>query len=232
MAEGRMEMSEVMAIQFTDMFLAQKKRDSNAQSMLVKGLRILCDVFLARGKAKRGISTVKILHRERKKLVQILTKGAPHLLSKMTPASEDYRRAGNIFALAGKQSSAIKAFRQCEKLSPNHLASALEACQLFPDNKKLIHLFVKNATQAGPVVMYEGVFYLQPETSPKVKIDNVIRVLQSALEQSLGPLDACSAQLKRITDERQAIERGEAAANARLQAAMDLLKPQHDYYEY
>ena len=45
--EGRMEMSEVMAIQFTEMFLADKKRDVDAQIMLVKGLRILCDVFLS-----------------------------------------------------------------------------------------------------------------------------------------------------------------------------------------
>ena len=39
-------------------------------------------------------------------------------------------------------------------------------------------------------------------------------------------------QIERISAERLAIERGDAAENARLQAAMDLLKPQHDYYEY
>ena len=48
--DGRMEMSEVMATQFTEMFLSQKKRTADSQIMLVKGLRILCDVFLARGK--------------------------------------------------------------------------------------------------------------------------------------------------------------------------------------
>ena len=36
-ADGRMEMSEVMAIQFTDLFLSQKKRDADAQIMLVLG---------------------------------------------------------------------------------------------------------------------------------------------------------------------------------------------------
>ena len=57
--EGRMEMSEVMATQFTEMYLAQKKRTADAQIMLVKGLRILCDVFLARGKLKRAVASAR-----------------------------------------------------------------------------------------------------------------------------------------------------------------------------
>ena len=100
-AEGRLEMSEVMATQFTEMFLAQKKRTADAQIMLVKGLRILCDVFSSRNKIKRAVASVKILHRERKKLIRMLKTGAPQLLEKMTPPAEDYRRAGKIYAKAG-----------------------------------------------------------------------------------------------------------------------------------
>jgi hypothetical protein len=227
-----MEMSEVMAIEFTDMFLTQKKRDADSQIMLVKGLRILCDIFLARNKAKRGISTVKILHRERKKLVRMLSKGAPQLLEKMTPAAEDFRRAGKLFAHAGKSSAAMKAFTQCEKKSPGHVAAALEACQVIPDQKKLIQRLVDIVANSGHVIMYEGVFYLQPDASPMAKTEEIMAVLHTAIEKQIGPTDACQKQIERISGERLAIERGDAAANARLQAAMDLLKPQHDYYEY
>ena len=52
--DGRMEMSEVMAMQFTEMFLARKKRSTEDQIMLVKGLRILCDVLVTRGKGARA----------------------------------------------------------------------------------------------------------------------------------------------------------------------------------
>jgi hypothetical protein len=227
-----MEMSEVMAIEFTDMFLTQKKRDADSQIMLVKGLRILCDIFLARNKAKRGISTVKILHRERKKLVRMLSKGAPQLLEKMTPDAEDFRRAGKLFAHAGKSSAAMKAFTQCEKKSPGHVAAALEACQVIPDQKKLIQRLVDIVANSGHVIMYEGVFYLQPDASPMAKTEEIMAVLHTAIEKQIGPTDACQKQIERISGERLAIERGDAAANARLQAAMDLLKPQHDYYEY
>ena len=70
--DGRLEMSEVMATQFTDMFLSMKKRDLNSQVMLVKGLRMLCDVLVLRSKASKGIASAKTLLRERKKLVSMI----------------------------------------------------------------------------------------------------------------------------------------------------------------
>ena len=230
--DGRLEMSEVMAIQFTEMFLADKKRDVEAQIMLVKGLRILCDVFLVRDKPKRGISTVKILHRERKKLTRSLSAGAPHLLEKMTPAAEDYRRAGKIYALAGKKSAAMRAFSRCEKLSRGNVACALDACQLLPMNKKTVSRLYLAVEVAGPVIFTNGEFVLEPENTPKASVSNIVLVLQKAIDEGIGSTEYCKLTIHRLEDEKAAIERGEAAANARLQAAMDLLKPQHDYYEY
>ncbi|MBT5254899.1 MAG: hypothetical protein HOL72_03955, partial [Euryarchaeota archaeon] len=77
--DGRMEMSEVMASEFTSMLLADKKRAVDSQVMLVKGLRLYCDVLLMRNKAKEGIAIVKILHKERKKLIRILKNNAPEM---------------------------------------------------------------------------------------------------------------------------------------------------------
>lgn len=230
--EGRMEMSEVMAIQFTEMFLADKKRDVDAQIMLVKGLRILCDVFLVREKPARAISTVKILHRERKKLTRILSNDAPQLLEKMTPAADDYRRAGNIYAAAGKKRAATKAFSRCEKLSRGHVASALDACKVLPINKKLVTRLISAVNMSGPVIYANAHFFVEPEHSPRTPLEDILSVLQKATEIGIGPKDSCLQLIQRLQEEKTAIERGEAAANARLQAAMDLLKPQHDYYEY
>ena len=226
-----MEMSEVMATQFTEMFLSQKKRTADAQIMLVKGLRILCDVFLARGKLQRAIASVKTLHRERKKLIRLLTKSAPHLLAKMTAPAEDYRRAGKIYATAGKNGAAMKAFSKCEKLSPGHVASAMEACTLLGFDKKRVNRFVTTVQAAGPVILSSGRFQLQPPHLPEADAHEVMAILQSAVEAGIGSTD-CQREVTRISEEIGAIERGEAAANARLQAAMDLLKPQHDYYKY
>ena len=50
--DGRMEMSEVMATQFTEMLLNIKKRSNEDQLMLVRGLQIMCDVLLIRNKYK------------------------------------------------------------------------------------------------------------------------------------------------------------------------------------
>ena len=226
-----MEMSEVMATQFTEMFLSQKKRTADAQIMLVKGLRILCDVFLARGKLQRAIASVKTLHRERKKLIRLLAKSAPHLLEKMTAPAEDYRRAGKIYATAGKNGAAMKAFSKCEKLSPGHVASAMEACTLLGFDKKRVNRFLNTIQAAGPVILSSGHFQLQPPHLPEADAHEVMAILQSAVEAGIGSTD-CQREVTRISEEIGAIERGEAAANARLQAAMDLLKPQHDYYKY
>lgn len=230
--DGRMEMSEVMAIQFTEMLLSQKKRPADAQILLVKGLRILCDVFLLRGKFKRAIASVKILHRERNRLIRTLKTGAPQLLEKMTPVAEDYRRAGKIYAQAGKKGAAMKAFSTCEKKAPGHVASAMEACQLLGLEKKLVARLVATVQAAGPVILYNERFEFQPPGRPPADAREVQTLMQSAVDSGVGSSDTCRHQISRISEEIGAIERGEAAANARLQAAMDLLKPQHDYYKY
>ena len=231
-AEGRLEMSEVMATQFTEMFLAQKKRTADAQIMLVKGLRILCDVFSSRNKIKRAVASVKILHRERKKLIRMLKTGAPQLLEKMTPPAEDYRRAGKIYAQAGKKGAAMKAFATCEKLSPGHVAGAMEACQLLGYEKKLVGRLLSTVQSAGAVILYNNQFLFQPLHLPDADAQQVQAVLQAAANSGGAKAEECKNLVARITEEIGAIQRGEAAANSRLEAAMDLLKPQHDYYEY
>ena len=125
----------------------------------------------------------------------------------------------------------MKAFSKCEKLSPGHVASAMEACTLLGFDKKRVNRFLNTIQAAGPVILSSGRFQLQPPHLPEADAHEVMAILQSAVEAGIGSTD-CQREVTRISEEIGAIERGEAAANARLQAAMDLLKPQHDYYKY
>lgn len=230
-ADGRMEMSEVMASQFTEMYLGQKKRSTDQQIMLVKGLRILTDVLLARNKAARAAASVKLLHRERKKLTKMLRSEAPHLLEKMSPACEDFRRGGKIFGALGKKRSAVKSFAKCEKLAPGHVANALDACTALPLHKSTIGRLINTVKNAGPVISVSGNFELQPEGRPVAEVASIVLVLQKAAAE--GILEVQSTELANsLQHDVGRIQRGEAATNARLQAALDSLETNHDYYEY
>ena len=57
MQGGRLELSEVMATQFCDMMLANKKRDAQQQIFLLKGLRLMCDVYMLRNKAEQSMTS-------------------------------------------------------------------------------------------------------------------------------------------------------------------------------
>jgi hypothetical protein len=230
--DGRMEMSEVMASEFTSMLLANKKRAVDSQVMLVKGLRLYCDVLLLRNKAKEGAAVVKILHRERKKLIRILKKNAPELISKLTPPAEDYRREGNLHAAAGKNGSAQKAYSKCQKLAPNHIAAAYEAVVAMGPEKKMLQVLLNCCAASEMVIKKDGLFILEPENRPAQDAKKLLATLQALSGVHVSQRSAVKGESERLEKEISAIENGEAVANAKLQSALDALKPKHDYYEY
>ena len=70
---------------------------------------------------------------------------------------------------------------------------------------------------------------LQPDNLPAVEVAAILK----ALEGPKLSLDERSSQhIQRLKAQISAIESGEMAANAKLQSALDSLKPKHDYYEY
>ena len=230
MAEGRLELSEVMATQFCDLMLSNKKRDPQQQIFLLKGLRLMCDVYLLRDKADQSMKAIKRMHGERKALMKVLEKHAPHMLSSMQPEHEDHLRAGRLYAAAGKTKAAAKAFARCEKLAPGHLAAAKAAVETSP-NKAHILRFLAAIQAAGDVIQANGIFELQPAGSPAVRLDEVLTAL-SACSQSSSHGGLCSEAIQRLQTQKAAILAGEQAANARLQSALDSLQPKHDYYQY
>ena len=227
--DGRLEMSEVMATQFTDMYLSQKKRDLSSQIFLVKGLRILCDVLLLREKSIIATASAKILIRERKKLVAMAKQSAQISPEMIGSLSEDFRRCGNIFANANKHRAAKKFFSKCEKSSPGNIAVALEAFSHYNHDKNIIKRLINCTISAGPVIRINNSYVLQPIDLPPVSAEQVRLALIQISNQGF---EQAKQLAERISSEIGAIERGEAAANARLQSALDSLKPKHDYYEY
>lgn len=206
--EGRLERAEVLASELTDRLMMTKDRDENIQSALVKGLRLLSSILNDREKFKRAKITVKLLHKQRNKLGKLIGHD-------LVQAAEDYRLDGSIQANSGKKGAAKKAFAKCEKMQPGHLAAALEVAELTGFTKRLAKLYPRS----GPVISSNGNFVLQPVNRPAADARRIGIALGGEIQQDI---------------ERQisAIESGEQAANARLQAAMDSLVPTHDYHSY
>ena len=231
MQEGRLEISEVMATQFCDMMLGKRKRDAQQQIFLLKGLRLMCDVYLIRNKADQSLSTIKRMHSERKSLTKLLQKHAPDMLISMSPAHEDYLRAGRLYAAAGKKGAAKKAFATCESQRPGHLSAALAVAQ-YMTTKAHIARLLNALSMAGSLVLSNGVYRLQPEGSPVVLLDEMMSGLEQIASASPTHATDCQEAIQGLATQRTAIEQGEQAANAALQSALDNLKPKHDYYQY
>jgi hypothetical protein len=231
MAEGRLELSEVMATQFCDLMLSNKKRDPQQQIFLLKGLRLMCDVYLLRNKADQSMKAIKRMHGERKALVKVLEKHAPQMLATMQPEHEDHLRAGRLLAAAGKTKAAAKAFARCEKLAPGHLAAAQAAVEAQP-TKAHVQRLLAAIELAGNVISTNGRFVLQPTASPEVELERVVATLNTAASTVSGLASSCEQAAQKLQSQQTAIMAGEQAANARLQSALDSLQPKHDYYQY
>ena len=221
--DGRLEMSEVMATQFTDMFLSNKKRTQSEQILLIRGLQILCDVLLIRGKNKLAVASAKTLLRERNRLPKDCDQSA------LGPYYTDFNRHATSLIAIGKKRAARKAFVKINKMSGGCLSSSLEAIVAYPSDAKLCRIFADCVSSSGPVIRSGEQFCLIPEGLRSVDVQEVVNGLQTILPV-IGEVG--QNQIDRIQNQIEAIKNGEMAANARLQSALDSLAPKHSYYEY
>ena len=218
---GRLEMTEVMATQFTDMFLSKKTRTQNEQAMLVRGLQILCDVLILRSKFDLAMTSAKTLLRERKKITEP-SNSIGHYY-------QDLQRCGNSFALAGKRRKAKSFFVKASKHSGGCVAATLDGVIAIKNDNKLNELFLRSLDQSGPVMRSGESFIVQPDNLPAVEVDAILQALEGP-ELSID--ERANQHAQRLRAQIAAIESGEMAANAKLQSALDSLQPKHDYYEY
>ena len=219
--DGRLEMSEVMAKQLTDMLLQNNKRSQQEQIMLVKGLQILCDVLVVRNKFSLAMASAKTLLRERKK-----TKNEDSVIGQYY---QDLQRCGKAFALAGKKRKGKSLFIKAFKQSGGCVAATLDGVTVVENDNKMNELFLRSLDQSGPVIRSGQSFIIQPENLPPVEVDAVLQALE---RPTLNSESRAKQHVERLKKQIMAIESGEMAANTRLQNALDSLKPKHDYYEY
>ena len=219
--DGRLEMAEVMATQFTDMFLHNKKRNQYQQNMLVRGLQILCDVLITRNKFALSMASAKTLLRERKKITE------PD--NTIGNYYQDLQRCGKAFALAGKKRKGKSFFIKAFKQSGGCVAATLDGVTVVDNDNKMNELFLRSLDQSGPVIRSGQSFIIQPENLPAVEVDAVLQALE---RPTLYSDSRAKQHVERLKKQIAAIESGEMAANAKLQNALDSLKPRHDYYEY
>ena len=90
-------------------------------------------------------------------------------------------------------------------------------------------LFLRSLDQSGPVIRSGQSFIIQPENLPPVEVEAVLQALE---RPTLNSESRAKQHVERLKKQIMAIESGEMAANAKLQNALDSLKPKHDYYEY
>ena len=219
--DGRFEMSEVMATQFTEMFLSNKKRTPQEQIMLVRGLQILCDVFTLRQKYSLAVTAAKTLLRERKKVTQ----GS----SNIGLIHTDLHRCAKSLALAGKRRKAKAYFTKANNSSNGCVAAAADGVRFVTSDKKMIATFITALQNSGQVTKSGQLFLVAPSNLTPVDAREILSLLSGfQFENNPQALE----QASRISREIEMIEKGEMAANAKLQSALDSLKPKHDYYEY
>ena len=228
LADGREEITEVMARDLVGQLRAKRGREVTDQVHLVKALRLLSDVLILRGKAKEGAAEVRRLHRERRALERTVRRADPALLERLTPAAEDHLRSLRAAASLGRAGAARKALKRLVKTRPGHLLAHVEAVERLGEAGGFGRRLADAVDAAGPVVQAEHGLSLVPNTAPESAV---------LLERVEAALSTCNdartrAALERIKIEGDGLRSREAQAQAKLQAAIASLEPTHDYYEY
>ena len=219
--DGRMEMSEVMATQFTDLLLNIKQRNQDDQVMLVRGLQMLCDVLVIRGKYNLAVAASKTLLRERKKLSQNSVVTGFYY--------QDIQRSAKCFALNGKARKAKSLFLKAFKQSGGCIACALDGLTLLPTDRKISEQLIYSLTTVESVIKSGQQYILQPENLPPVEVNSILDALRLPV---FGNNSEAELLYQKFSQQMDAIQRGEMVANQKLQNALNSLQPKHDYYEY
>ena len=242
--DGRLEISEVMAVELVAKLRAEKKREVEMQNWLVEAARIAAEVLEQRGKFTQALAAALTLEKERRALRSMLAGLQPEAVAALDlQAAEDYVIAGRIAAQCGKLGKAVKLAKKAEKTVSGHLGSAIVCVQAHALAKKNLRGAAKPALslavrlrQVGPVIRKSGDFSLCPQGQPATDLTWLLVNLDYWLEPSLGLAEKAADELRQVSTELRAqisaIESGEQAADAQLQAAVDKLNPTTDYHSY
>ena len=243
--DGRLEISEVMASELSDMLLSKKGKSLTEQGHLVTALRDLAKIQEIRTKWKESRAAASMLVKARKRYVRLLRSNGMQSetqAAKIAEAADEVQR-GRVRAHEGALRAALSHWKRARRVQPQLIEAfwrPLEAHERIKSTLKgtgKIGLsLAKVLTSVGPVNRVGESFQLQPENTEAQPLESLLSDLVRWLEPKLAlpakasvALDASKRELNR---QIASIEAGEQAANAKLQAAIDTLQPAMDYHEY
>ncbi len=243
--DGRFEISEVMASELSDLLLAKKGRSLTEQGHLVTALRDLASIQEIRTKWKESRAAAAMLVKARKKYVKLLKQNgfrAEANEASMLEAEDEVQR-GRVRAREGALKSALGHYKRALKINPRFIEAAYRPMEAHEQIKSSLKGAGKSAiklskvlSDSGPVTRVGESFELHPEGAVAQPLNQLLVDLERWVSSNLllpqKPTTILSESLANLRNQIGAIERGEQAANARLQAAIDSLEPSVDYHEY
>ncbi len=243
--DGRFEISEVMASELSDLLLAKKGRSLTEQGHLVTALRDLASINEIRTKWKESRAAAAMLVKARKRYVKLLKQN--DFRSEAAEASaleaEDEVQRGRVRAHEGALKPALRHYKRALKIKSKFIEAAyrpLEAYEQIQSSLKgagrVAVKLAKVLSESGPVTRVGESFEFQPEGAVVQPLDRLLVDMERWVAPDLllpkKHATILSNSLAEIQRQIEAIETGEQAANARLQAAIDSLEPAVDYHEY
>ena len=240
-ADGRLEISEVMAEELTSLLLSEKKRTLQRQELLVLALRDHANILEIRQKWKLSMKAAKTLSKESAKLSQMRAKEGIGGDDEAALKIEDSMQMGRINLHLGNLRKALNGFSTAGKTGhiEAHLLSveAFEKCKGSLKKATKVAKKLNNALgECGPVNRENGEFILISKNGLTTSVEKVTTSLERWIRPSLGlkqdVVTSLTTRLQSLSKQIASIESGEQAANARLQTAIDSLQPTVDYHEY
>tara|TARA_B100000676_G_C17940783_1_gene766293 strand:- start:122 stop:919 length:798 start_codon:yes stop_codon:yes gene_type:complete len=243
--DGRLEISEVMASELSDLLLAKKGKSLTEYGHLVTALRDLSNIQEMRSKWSESRAAGAMLVKARKQYVKLLRSNGLKDEAKravLIEGSDEVQR-GRVRAHEGKLSSALSHWKRARKVQPNLIEAywrPLHAHEVIKSSLKGAGkdglALARILGSVGPVNRVGNSFQLLPEGSEPQPLESLLADLSRWLNPELNlpakasiALDSAKRDLER---QISSIEAGEQAANAKLQAAIDTLQPAVDYHEY
>ena len=243
--DGRLEISEVMASELSELLLSKKGISLAEQGHLVTALRDLANIQEMRTKWTESRAASGMLVKARKKYIKLLRSNGMQQEAKVEARSEaiDEGQRGRVRAHEGALRAALSHWKRARKVQPQLIEAywrPLDAHERIKSTLKGANKFglalAKILTSVGPVNRVGESFQLQPEDAEPQPLESLLSDLSRWLKPELALPAKASVALDSPTREieRQiaSIEAGEQAANAKLQAAIDTLQPAIDYHEY
>ena len=243
--DGRLEISEVMASELSDLLLAKKGKTLTEQGHLVTALRDLSKIQEMRSKWNESRAAGSMLVKSRKRYAKLLRSNGMHDEARGVARSEadDEVQRGRVRAREGALRAALGHWKRARKVQPQLIEAYWRPIEAHESVKSTLKgagkagiSLAKVLTSVGPVGRVGESFQLQPENTEAQPLDSLLNDLSRWLkpELSLPAKASVALETSKRELERQiaSIEAGEQAANAKLQAAIDTLQPTVDYHEY